>query len=186
MNLAETMERKTTTPMDRGYFFDADDAMTDYLTAQGIAAFETLEASYHLLRERAYRILVILLAGAGGAIGLFFSQFESAMKPSGWGLLVFSFGWSLGAFLLIFGCLTARERPIAGSDPGTLYFQYEDGEKVTLADLKRLRLYDYADNFKKIQDISRGMSRYFNGVLMIAAGTPVVAILVFWHRGVIS
>jgi hypothetical protein len=160
--------------MNRDYFIPAEDNMVEYLTEEGKTACGEQLTAYHMLRERAYKLLVLLLAGSGSGISLYFSL---GSTPLSIGMLLFALGWSAAALIMVFSCLSSKERPIIGSHPGKLYFSYENGEKVTLGELKRIRLHDYTTICDHILFTVGKMSRWFNRSIKIAAFTPPMAVL---------
>lgn len=159
------------------HFLGADDEMVDYLISQGLAAVEKQEQAYNFLRDKALKFIGLLLTGSGGSFLLFYNvEKNSGFCYSSAGLLLCAIGWFACVLMIASECVSVRKRFIAYSSPAKLYIA--DGDKMISVDkLKRLQLYEYSLVVTTLQRTTKAMGECFNHGILIAAGTPVLSLV---------
>lgn len=173
--LKELFGAKKTPVIPRTYFFDAEDNLVDYLTNQAVECLKERVASYQLLREKAYKILSILISGSAASILLFINAAKSGeIAKINWGFLICFVGWSVCSIILTYGCIKSFGRETIYASPDTLYFTIEDGSKTTLAEIKRLRLQEYCENNWNMGETQRVMHILLN-IAITGAVISVIA-----------
>lgn len=169
------------------YFMGASDEMAEYMADQGIKAHERQELAAATIRDRAYKLLNLLIAGSGGSIMLFLNSEKNMLS---FALLILCAGWSSCAVLISTKCLFVTQRIGLYGSPEMLYYDWDSvyGDDLeAIQKLKRVRLavYERANNSiaKFCMEIGTGLNRAITYSIATTAITAIyIACYFFFFR----
>lgn len=164
--------------LSNDYFLEIDDDMLVYLEQQGNLCVDEVRQSNEVNRERANKLLSLLLAGVGSSVMFILSHYGSHSVLH-WVFVMLVFGWS-AALVFVAMALSTHKKPIRGNSPERLYTTaYRDFGDSALAVLRRVELLNYTVLIDELMAVNQRLFKLIDRAIVTAIITPLIAILVF-------
>lgn len=160
---------------------ETSDPVLDYALDHGFANLQERVANGDALREHAHKLLLVLLAGVGGALTVGRTVLDGApVPPSVAGAAALALWWCCVAAMLAMRCLTTRDTWPVHNEAGNLY-RPEVG--WGLQKLRRRDLFWLQKRTDATKDRNDAVALWFDRCLWAAlAGVPVFALAALLSR----
>ena len=167
----------TMNDISNDYFLDIDDDLLAFLEKQADKAIEDITQSNEKNRERAYRLLNLLLVGVGSSIMLVLTHINAITLLLAIAVLLLGTGWVIALYFIV-DTLTTKCKPVQGNSPEAYYTEeYRQFQGDKLGTMRRVELLNRKADIEALLKLNTYLNRQIDRAIRIAAITPSVVLV---------